>query len=72
MTQPHMIVLQSMANFIFSALSTLHLKAEVQEVEETVEDQDKAIANLVTGSATLTKKVNSNCERVSAGNKRKI
>ena len=39
----HKIVLQSIANFVFSAVSALHLKAEVQEVEEIVEDQEKAI-----------------------------
>ena len=70
MTLTHRIVLQSIANFVFSAVSALHLKAEVKEVEEIVEDQEKAIANLVTGSATLSKKVSTNCERVSAvGNK---
>ena len=58
-----------MANFVFSALSALHQRAEVQDIEETVEDQEKAIAYLVTGSATLSKKVNSNCERVSVENK---
>ena len=53
-----------MANFIFSAFATGSLKIELDNVKNTLEDQEVLANQLASDTDSLAKRISANCQKV--------
>ena len=53
-----------MANFIFSAFATGSLKIELDNVKNTLEDQEVLSNQLASDTDSLAKRISANCQKV--------